>query len=356
MDVQTKLNLVKKGHIIEILTEEELIELFNSNPHPKHYIGFEVSGKVHIATGLLTALKIKDFIKAGIKPTIFLSDYHAWINQKLGGDLDLIQKVAKKYFKVAFNSLGLEDNQVEFVLASELYAKLGNDYWKEVLEIAKDTTLNRMLRCTTIMGRSEKENLQASAIIYPAMQVADMWALDVDIAHAGMDQRKVHVLARELAPKYKRKKIIAVHGRLILGLSGIKKMDSNLTKEEQILANKMSKSDPDSCIFIHDSKEEIKRKISKANCPPKIVENNPIIDYIEVFILRDKPFLIERDAKYGGDVEYTSIKDLKKDYIEGKIHPLDLKNALYNNLVELLEPSIKYFEKNKELLEIFDKV
>lgn len=348
MDTLSKIDLVKKGAILEILTLEELKSLFETNSHPKHYIGFEISGKVHLGTGLLTAVKLKDFMAAGIKPTIFLADYHAWINNKFDGDLKKIQKIAGGYFKAAFISLGLED--VEFILGSKLYEELGSSYWKDVLLISKDTTLSRMIRCTTIMGRTEKENLPSSSIIYPAMQVADIWGLDVDLVHAGMDQRKVHILARELAPKYSKKKVVAIHTKLIPGLSGKTKM-SYSTKDEEMLETKMSKSNPTSCIFIHDSEEEIKKKINKALCPPKDIENNPIIEYIDAFILRDKAFKIERDSKYGGDLIYYNIADLKADYAQGKIHPSDLKNALALELIDMLKPCRDFFEKNKELLE-----
>ena len=41
----------------------------------------------------------------------------------------------------------------------------------------------------------------------------------------------------------------------------------------------MSKSDPDSAIFMEDTVEDVNRKIKKAFCPERQIENNPIIDY-----------------------------------------------------------------------------
>ena len=102
---------------------------------------------------------------------------------------------------------------VDYVLASEVY---DNDYWKEVLRIAKDTTVNRMLRCITIMGRKEGDATSSAVVFYPAMQAADIFLLDVQMAHAGMDQRKVHMLAKELSHTYK-KQFVAVHGHLLPG-------------------------------------------------------------------------------------------------------------------------------------------
>lgn len=353
MDEESKIELVKKGTTLEILTVDELRTLFQGNKHPKHYIGFEISGRVHLGTGLCTALKVKDFLAAGIKPTIFLADYHAWINGKLGGDLEKIQEVAKGYFKHAFISLGLPEDKVDYVLASEIY---NNDYWKEVLRISKSTTMARMLRCTTIMGRTGgKDSMDCASTLYPAMQAADIWALDVDIAHAGMDQRKVHVLSRELSEKAKRKKAVAVHGRLLTSLTGPGRMDATGTgalNEEQhdaaMIEGKMSKSNPKSCIFIEDSEAEIKDKITSAYCPPKVVEGNPIMEMAEFFILRDKPLQITRPEKFGGDVEFTDAGQLKSAYGEGKLHPMDLKNAVCREVTEILKPSREYFAKNRK--------
>ncbi len=357
MDIESKIELVKKGTVSEILTENDLREVFQTNSHPKHYIGFEISGLVHIATGLLTTLKINDLMSAGIKPTIFLADYHAWINGKMNGDLELIQKIAKGYFKECFNSLGLKDGQVEFVMGSELYEKLGRDYWADVLKITNTTTKERMLRCTTIMGRKETDSaLPTSAMIYPAMQVADMWAMDIDIAHAGMDQRKIHALARELSDKMKKPKPVAIHMKLLPGLKSAKRMDAvSISEEDAQIESKMSKSDPNSAIFIHDSQEEIVKKIKKANCPEKVVEDNPIIEYANAFVLRDKPLEIKRPQKFGGDALYATLDELKKDFSEGKLHPVDLKNAVGDELAKMLEPSRKYFENKQELIEMVKK-
>lgn len=353
MDVETRIALVKRTPICEIVTEGELRELFETNPHPKHYIGFEISGKLHLGSGLLTALVLKDFIAAGIKPAIFLADYHAWINGKMGGDLEKIQTVAKGYFKSAFVSLGLDEGSVKYVLASELYEKLGKDYWKEVLAISKGTTMQRMLRCTTIMGRTQKDSLDCASVLYPAMQAADIFALGVDIAHAGMDQRKVHMLSREVAEKQGRKKAVALHHKLLMGLQGPQKMGFEESAQDDLaVSSKMSKSKPDSCIFIHDSEEEIVRKIKGAYCPEKSAESNPILEMCENFILRsDKSVLkVSRPAKFGGDVEFASYKELEGAYVSGKLHPVDLKNAVSFALADLLSPSRKYFEGHPELL------
>ena len=353
MDIETKIDLVKRSPTEEIVTEQDLREIFENFAHPKHYIGYEISGMVHIGSGLAVGLKIKDFLKAGIKPTIWLADYHSWANGKLGGDIEKIRKIAEGYFKHCFISLGLDEEKINYPLASRLYDA---DYWADVIQIMNATTMKRMLRCVTIMGRKESDALSSSAMLYPALQAADIFLLDVQIAHAGMDQRKAHMLARELAPKFK-KKFAAVHGHLLPGLQNSGRMNPPGletgvdAKVEAQMELKMSKSKPDSAIFVHDSESEIKRKISKAFCPEKIAQGNPMIEYAQYLVLRDKPLTIERPAKFGGDIEIVDSVQLEQIYAEGKLHPMDLKNAVARELIAMLKPSRDYFEKHKEYLE-----
>lgn len=44
MDIETKLEMIKKPPMEEIVTEEELRELLQTNAHPAAYDGFEPSG------------------------------------------------------------------------------------------------------------------------------------------------------------------------------------------------------------------------------------------------------------------------------------------------------------------------
>lgn len=350
MDLEGKVELVKRAPAVELVTEGELRNLFEAKAHPRHYIGFEISGYVHLGTGLLTAIKVKDLMEAGVKPCIFLADYHTWINGKLGGDLELIRKIAAGYFKHAFVALGLPEDRVEYVLASELY---DDEYWKMVLDISRNTTMNRMLRCVTIMGRKETETLSSAAVLYPSMQAADIFKLEVDIAHGGMDQRKIHMLAREIAPKLGREKPVALHTGLLAGLQSCLRMNPT---EEEVIDAKMSKSIPDSAIFIHESEEDIRRKIGKAQCAPKVVEGNPIVQYAEMLVLRDRALRIERPAKFGGDLEVADVAQLRKEFGDGKLHPMDLKNAVARELCAMLKPAREYFGKHSEYLKEMEKI
>ena len=324
MELQEKIDLFYKRPTEEIVSRERLLELLESGKELKHYIGFEISGLVHLG-GLITALKIKDLIKAGVRATIFLADYHSWINKKLGGDLEKIQYVANSYFKEVFVSLGLEN--VDYVLASSIY---NNEYWKKVIQIGSNVSLNRVKRALDIMGREESESNPASFIIYPLMQAADIFHLDVDIAHAGMDQRKVHMLTIDVSEKLKLKKPIALHTHLLPSLKAEGRMGP---------FGKMSKSIPNSAIFVHDSEEEIHKKIKGAYCPEKITEGNPVFEIMKWILYREDSdeVRIERDKKFGGDIvaPFREIEDL---YKRGEIHPMDLKQHVSIELSKMLKP------------------
>ena len=124
------------------------------------------------------------------------------------------------------------------------------------------------------MGRKQGEVQSTAQLFYPSMQVSDIFNLDVDICQLGLDQRRANVLGREIADKLKWKKPVVVSHHMILGLQGIQEGTS---KEEIIMSSKMSKSKPETCIYMHDTEEEIKRKLKKAYCPEKIIEGNSFI-------------------------------------------------------------------------------
>ena len=61
MDVTEKVSLVSRPPTEEVVTQEELLELFKTNSKPKHYIGIEISGFLHLGSLISTGFKINDF-------------------------------------------------------------------------------------------------------------------------------------------------------------------------------------------------------------------------------------------------------------------------------------------------------
>jgi tyrosyl-tRNA synthetase len=322
----------------EIVTIEELKTVLNKD-NPKGYIGFEPSGTVHLGWKICTD-KIKDFLDCGFDFTVLLADWHAYINDKLDGNIEKI-KLCGKYLEDCFFALGVNRDKVKFVYASDYVGD--PKYWELVLRTSKATSIARVKRALDIMGREEKEaDKDLSKLFYPTMQVSDIFYLDVDVAYGGMDQRHAHMLARDVSKKLNRKPPVAIHTPLLTGLQAGGRMNP--------VEVKMSKSKPDSMISIHDNPDAVKSKIKKAFCPEKQVENNPILEICKFVIfpdLKGETFLIKRPEKFGGNLEFISYLELEKAY-ESNLHPLDLKNATTDYINKILLPVHKFFEKHSE--------
>jgi len=350
MDITTKLGLIKQvGE--EILTEEELKTLLEIKEHPIAYDGFEPSGNIHIAQGIMRAVNVNKMLKAGIKFKMYVADWHGWANNKLGGDLKKIQTCGD-YLVEVWKTCGMDFDKVEFIRASDVVNSM--EYWKKVMQVARNTTVKRITRCGQIMGREDSEVQQASQILYPCMQCADIFELKADITQLGMDQRKVNVLSREIGPKLNWWKPVVVSHHMLVGLG---KPVSNKTSVERAIDLKMSKSKPDTAIFMTDSEEEIKRKINKAYCPEKTIDENPLMEYAKYIIFEKFDSIrIERSKKFGGDLELNSYNELVKVFEKGDLHPVDLKLAIANYINKLVEPVREHFKKDKKAKELLEKV
>ena len=317
MDIEERLRLALRN-VEEVVTEDELRKLIEEGEELRAYVGYEPSGEIHLGH-MMTVNKLMDLQKAGFEIVVLLADVHAYLNEK--GDFDDIRRVAD-YNRSAFISLGLDETRAKFVLGSEY--QLDENYVLDVLKMARLTTINRARRSMDEVSR-RKEDPMVSQMVYPLMQALDIAHLKVTVAVGGMDQRKIHMLARENLPRLGYHVPVCLHTPILLGLDG----------------EKMSSS-KGNYISVRDDEKVVERKIRKAFCPEKQVENNPVMDIMKYHIFpRFDRVVIERDSKYGGDVEYGSFDELAEDYSNGEIHPIDLKQSSARYLNTLLDNARK---------------
>ena len=349
-NIDEKIELIK-DFAEEIVNEDELKRLFSSGKKIVAYDGFEPSGVAPIHFGLLRATNLKNMIKAGIHFKLYLADYFGFINNKLGGDLENI-KTAGKYFIEVWKACGIDMKKVEIVWASDLMDTI--DYWDRVLRVARETSFNRTKKSLTIAGRKSTDTITTAQLFYPSMQVADIFQMSVDVCQLGLDQRRANMLARDVAEKLHWKKPVVISHHILLGLQGLQKKNN---VEETLMASKMSKSNPRTCIYMHDTLKELKDKINKAYCPEGVVEGNPILEYFKYIIFKNiKSLEIQRNKKFGRDLIYNSYKEMEKDFVAKKLHPLDLKESCAVELDKLIAPVREYFEKNKEAKKLYNFV
>src|SRR3972149_2009867 len=303
MRADERTELVLRGSE-EVVTRDELGSLLKKGGIPRAYVGLEPSGLMHIGTGFVIGSKVADLVRAGFHTIVFLADWHAYINDKLGGNLENIRACAE-YFRDGFRALGVP-SEVEYLYANEFVRH--PEYWQKVIQVSKASTVARIRRALMIMGRKEEEaDLDASKLIYPAMQVADIRWMDLDLALGGMDQRHAHMLYRDVSSKLGWKQVVALPTPLLPTPGAGGRMDP--------IAGKMSKSRPDASILINDPPAEVERKIGKAFCPPKDTKDNPILETARLILFPRRGSLrIPRDAKFGGDVVDDAYSDLTRAY------------------------------------------
>ncbi len=309
----------------EVVTEDEVRTLANAPDGKRAYVGYEPSGVLHIGH-MLTATKLIDLQEAGFEVTVLLADVHAYLNDK--GSFEEIRETADR-MKAQFIAYGLDEDKTEFVLGSAF--QLDEEYTLDLHAAELSTTLSRAQRAMAEIQRGD--HAKVSQMVYPLMQALDIEYLDVDLAVGGLDQRKVHMLARETLPDLDYEVRPALHTPIIADLSsGV---------------GKMSSSDGVT-ISMEDSREDIETKVNDAFCPPTAdpepdgdgnERENPVLQLFQYHVFpRVEQVVVERPEKYGGNLEYDSYDELEADMESGELHPMDAKGALAAELDKLIEP------------------
>ncbi|PXF23888.1 MAG: tyrosine--tRNA ligase [Methanobacteriota archaeon] len=310
------------------------------------YVGYEPSGKAHIGW-LVQSLTLRRILDSGCNVLIFLADWHAWVNDKFGGDMDKIRTTAR-YMEEIFRVLlgnpaeGEGSGELRFLYASELMES--GDYWATVLRCSKNMSLSRVRRTFSIMGRGEDAgDNDTSKFFYPAMQAADIFEMHIDIALGGMDQRKAHMYMRDVADRYGWTKATCVHTPII---SSLKASGARMESFD----HKMSKSDPEGAVLLHDEPDELGRKLRKAYLDPED-SDSPVHELVEQIIMPQLGSLtITPDPKYGEPSTWDDLAALRKALAAGEVHPLDYKLAVADALAGLLAPLAEHFAAAPDLL------
>ncbi|MBU0761379.1 MAG: tyrosine--tRNA ligase, partial [Nanoarchaeota archaeon] len=277
------------------------------------YCGYECSGEIHLGH-LVTIIKLLDLQKVGIKVKVLLADWHTWLNQK--GDWDFVNKQIKQWEK-GMKSIGLK---AEFIKGTSFQQK--PDYVEDVLRMSLKTTINRGVRAMQMVAR-DIENAKVSQVIYPLMQIEDVKSLGVNFVVAGTDQRKIYMLGKEIGKEVEIPEAVYLYTPIIPGLKGP--------------GTKMSSSIHDSFISIRDKKPDIVRKINKAYCPPKMVEDNPILAITKLLIFPKFGELYMKGYEEKDTQTFKTYEELEQAYKEF-VWPSDLKNAVADYLEKIIAP------------------
>jgi len=317
------------------------------------YIGLEPSGKAHLGW-IVLADTIRKMLDQGVNVLVFLADWHAWVNDKFGRDMEKIA-IAGDYMSEVFRVLlgfpeeGGGSGQIRFMRASDLMDS--GKYWERVLRCSKGMSLSRARRTFSIMGRSEdSSDDDLSAFFYPAMQAADIFELDVDIAFGGMDQRKAHMYMREVGDRNNWVKATCIHTPMLSGLKGRGggRMDS--------FDHKMSKSDPNNAVLLHDTPKKLQKKFRKAFLEPGNPDS-PVFEIAKYVIMpKNGELHVNPKPEFGEPSSWSNLDALIEAVGDGTVHPFDAKMAIANGLAEILSPVTEHFTEKPQLLDAVNQM
>lgn len=304
-----------------------------------------------------------DFLRAGVEMKILLADVHAFLDN-LKAPFDLVGHRVEYYKHVllaVFTSIGIP--------TSKLHFSRGSDH-----QLSREYNLDNYRLCATVTEHDAKkagaevvkqvESPLMSGLLYPGLQALDEQYLGVDFQFGGVDQRKIFTFAELYLPRLGYKKRAHLMNAMVPGLKG----------------TKMSSSEADSKIDFLDTPEQVRKKVKDAFCEEGNIDNNGLLSFVQAVLIpisqlridrlkgdkllepgigNQKPFVGEdapegtvfsvvREEKHGGSLHYKSFEDMQADFKEKKIHPKDLKTAVGNGIINLLEPIRKAFEENEE--------
>lgn len=334
MDNNEKFELVSRN-VEEVLQIDELKKLIETKKNPVVYLGTAVTGRPHIGY-YAWVVKLADFLKAGFKVKILLADLHGALDNCPWELLDRRYEYYSLVISGMFESVGADINKLEFVKGSTF--QMNKEYTHDLLRLSSFVSIHDATKAASDVVKMG-DNPKLSGIIYPLMQALDEVYLEADVQFGGRDQRKILVFARENLPKLGYSPRVEIINPLIPGLTQ---------------GGKMSASDPNSKIDLLDDLVTIQKKLNKAYCPEKEIVENGVLAFCKFVVMTSKQdkgekFIIERPEKFGGKLEFSNYAELEKTYSEGKLHPMDLKQALAKEIDALLSP-IREKMKDKENL------
>lgn len=335
MSPEEKLSLIKRN-CEEIITEEGLKKLIRQKNKPVVYLGTAITGRPHIGY-FLWVLKLADFLRAGFKVKLLLADIHGALDRT---PWELLENRFKYYSIVIpalFESIGVDVKNFEIVKGSDFQLK--KEYMFDMLRMATFASVHDCRKASSDVVK-QLDNPKMSGLVYPIMQALDEQYLNADVQYGGIDQRKILMFAREYLPKLGYEPRVEIMTPLVPGLTA---------------KGKMSSSDEGSKVDLIDSEKEVTQKLNAAFCPEGIVEENGVLafcKYVLMVIKEDKKekFVVKRPEKFGGYIEYTNYQELEQDFKNKKLHPMDLKSALADEVNKLLEPIRKKMKGKEQLI------
>ncbi|MEK7115209.1 MAG: tryptophan--tRNA ligase [Patescibacteria group bacterium] len=225
------------------------MEFINSK---KLLSGIQPSGRLHIGNYLGALKNFVDLQNSGqYQCLFFIADLHS-----LTEDFDPAQKKQQVLDLLAsYLAAGLDAKKSLLFIQSHVPA-----HSELAWILSTITPFGELGRMTQFKDKSEQqqENINVGLFTYPILMAADIILYDTKFVPVGEDQIQHLELTRTLVRRFNNK-----FGETFVEPQAL------LTKTPRVMSlqdptRKMSKSQPEGCLFIDDAPEEIERKIMSA--------------------------------------------------------------------------------------------
>lgn len=204
------------------------------------------------------------------------------------------------------------------------------------------TPLGELSRMTQFKDKSESGNTNTGLFTYPILMAADILLYDATIVPVGEDQLQHLELTRVLARKFNTQfgKTFVEPKPLLTSVPRLMSL-TDPTK-------KMSKSDPSGCVFLDDTPEEIRKKISKS-----VTDSENKIHYDA----EKKPGIsnLLRIASAFSNKSTKEVEDLFKDTENYGDFKKYVAEVIIDNLSLFQERKMALLKNPKKVLKIFKK-
>ena len=165
------------------------------------------------------------------------------------------------------------------------------------------TQFGELSRMTQFKDKSKKhaDNITSGLFTYPVLMAADILLYQADLVPVGQDQKQHVELCRDIANRFNGQ----FSDTFILPEPFIPKMGTRIMSLGDP-TSKMSKSDPDGCVFLMDKPEDIMRKFKRAvtDCEAAVKydkENKPgISNLLAVYCTATGKTIEEAEAEFEG--------------------------------------------------------
>jgi len=191
----SRYELISRG-LCEILGENELVKLLQSEKEISVLWGTATTGKPHVAY-LVPARKIADLLAAGCRVIVLFADLHAFLDEA-GLEWEETLKHRLKYYEAVIRSLlrrfDAPQQKLEFVRGTEY--QLTDAYVTDVYKLSKLATQRDVKKAGSQVVK-KKASPTLAGLLYPCLQALDEKYLDVDCHMGGLDQRKTFTFAEK---------------------------------------------------------------------------------------------------------------------------------------------------------------